>query len=304
MCPSVKSHDPPDLPIVPSAEAWAALSPEERHEFLLSVQEALQREAELTPEGRPHSFAKMSAATVLGDFFERLGRPIYLACELPVLYPGEAPFAPDLIAVVGVEDPGPADTREGWVVVDEGRGPDLILEILYKGDRDKDLVTNVARYARLEVPEYFVYDRRRQRLYGYRLGGAGRYVSIPPRGDQLRSTVLGLDLGIEDGQLHFYIGGAQVPETRQLLSRLERLMGDHQDMLVQRDRQLQAESAARQEAEARAEAEAAARRVAEARAALEATRAEHEAARAELEAATRRAIEAELAALRAKLGER
>lgn len=246
MSSALKLNESAELPIVPSAQ------------------------------GRPHSFAKMSAATVLGDFFDRLGRPVYLACELPVLYPGEAPFAPDLMAVVGIEDPGAADTREGWVVTEEGRGPDLILEILYKGDRDKDLVSNVARYARLEIPEYFVYDVRWQRLYGYRLSSSGGYVNIAPRGVQLRSTVLGLDLGIERGRLHFYIGGAQVPETRQVLARLERQMGINQSLLDDRDRQLLVEASARYEAEARAEAEATARR----------------------------ALEAELAALRAQLAGR
>ena len=45
--------------------------------------------------------------------------------ELPTLYPGEAPFSPDLMAVLDVEDPGDADTRTAWVVAEERHGLDL-----------------------------------------------------------------------------------------------------------------------------------------------------------------------------------
>ncbi len=42
---------------------------------------------------------------------------------------------------------------------------------------------NVERYARLGIPEYFVYDRKRQDLRGYRLPSpeARRYQRIVPQ---------------------------------------------------------------------------------------------------------------------------
>ena len=75
-----------------------------------------------------------------------------------------------MLDVVEPED----DQRMAWVVADEGKGLDLVLEVLHKGDRDKDLVENVERYARLGIPEYFVYDRARQQIHGYPPRRAGR----------------------------------------------------------------------------------------------------------------------------------
>ena len=142
-----------------------------------------------------------------------------------------------------------------------------------------DLVANVERYARLGIPEYFVYDRLKQRIYGYRLPrpDATRYESIPSRSSRLWSGVLELELGISDGRLRFFYGEAQVPESRELMARLDAL-------LDQRERQIEDESRARREAELRAETERAARVRAEAQVAEERSRAELEARVAELTA--------------------
>lgn len=228
-----------------------------REAFLEESLAALQRQAELAPEGRPHATARMGAATLLGDFFDRMGRAMFLGCDLPVHYPGEPVFAPDLMAVSDVEDPGQDDTRLAWVVAEEGRGVDLALEITYMGDRNEDLVENVARYARLAIPEYFVYDRRRQLLYGFRLAGpdARQYQRIEPRGARHRSQILGLDLGLAHGRLCFYYGDSEVPESRELVARLEGLMNERERRLDEAEARASAE-AARADAEAKARAEA------------------------------------------------
>lgn len=162
-----------EVPVTPSVEDWRRLGPREREAHIDRVHAALEDLRELMSGGLPHSTAKMGAISVLGDFFQRIGRRVFLAAELPVLYPGEPAFDPDVLAVRDVEDLGYEDTRQAWVVADEGRGPDWILEILVRGNRNKALVRNVARYARLGVSEYFVYDRLNQRLYGYRLPVSG-----------------------------------------------------------------------------------------------------------------------------------
>ena len=251
------------------------MSRQARERFIEQVTAALQREEAYLSEGRPHFRAKVGAVTTLGEHFQRVGKHIYLACELPVLYPGEAPFSPDLMAVLDVEDPGDEDTRMAWAVAEEGRGLSLVMEVHYSGNKDKDLVLNVARYARLGIPEYFVYDRRAQKLYGYRLQ-AGRYISIIDRRGMLRSAVLGLDLAVLDGRLRFFADEALVPESGELLARLERLM-------EQRTHEISDEIAAREAAELRAEA------------------AEGRASKAEGRAAE---LEAALAELRARLAER
>lgn len=273
----------PVIPVTPSAEEWRAMSPARREAFVQAAMDALNQELELAPEGRPHSVAKMKAATTLGDFFARIGKRIYLAADLMVLYPGEPAFAPDILAVLDMDDPVEQDRRSCWSVEDEGRGVDLALEVLYSGDRQKDLVSNVAFYARLGIREYFVYDRMKQRLYGWRLQGvgSGRYTSIQPQAFRLRSTVLDLDLGVVDERLRFFYGEAMVPETAELLGRLEAMM-------ARKEAEIEAELAARAELERQRDAEAALRVAAESRA---------EAAQARAEA-----LEAELAALKARLG--
>jgi len=274
--------DAPEVPTAPGEAEWRALSPSEREAFLDDSLAALQREAELMAEGNPHIRAKFRIRIMLEDFFSRIGRRIYLGTELPVHYPGERVFAPDFLAVLDVEDPGHDDQRMAWVVVDEGRGLDLVIEILHRGDPHKDLVHNVLTYARMGIPEYFVYDRRKDRISGFRLpaSGAARYEPIPSHGGTLSSRVLGLDLAISGGRLHFYYGGARVPETRELLARAQRLLDEVQDRVEEETRRAE-------EQHRRAEEELAAR-----------VRAEQ---RADAEAETRRALEQQIAELRAQL---
>lgn len=287
--------------LTPSAAEWRAMTPAAKEAFLADALAALQREAELAPEGRPHSVAKMGAASTLGGFFSRIGKQVYLACELPVHYLGHPAFSPDLIAVLDVADPGIADTRMAWVVEDEGRGIDLALEIIHRGNRRKDLFDNVIDYASLQIPEYFVYDRLRQRVFGYRLPNpdATRYEPIPFRSGKLRSAVLGLDLGVAEGRLRFFYGEAEIPESRELIARLNALVDETEEKLeaaevarAEAEKRAEIEATAREEAEKarteaekRAEAEATARVKAETRATAETkARMEAEARIAELEA--------------------
>ena len=201
-------------------------------------------------------------------------------------YPGERVFTPDLIAVLDVEDPWMHDERMAWVVAQEGRGVDLALEILHSGDPSKDLLDNVLEYARLGIPEYFIYDRRKLRVLGYRLPfpGSGRYEPIKVHGGKLRSEVLGMELAVISGRL-----GSAVLDTRELNERLGQAL-DELELKVE------AEAEARLAAERRAEAEGY-RAQAEAVARFQAER------RAEAEAAARAELERQIAELRARLGE-
>ncbi len=254
------------------------MSPQERERLVDAAIEALKQESLMAPEGRPHSTARQRVMTRLGSYIQASGRPLYLASELPVLYPGEPPFAPDVLAIQDVPDPGEDDTRSSWSVAQEGRGLDFVLEITWGGDRDKDLVSNVARYARLGIPEYFVYDRRRQRLYGYRLGfGARGYSSLTPVEGLLRSAVLGLELGVARGRLRFYYaGGAEIPDPDERIARLDGL-------ILERETRIEDEIALRLAETARADAET---------------------ARADAEAARADALAAQVAELQARLRER
>ncbi len=131
-----------------------------------------------------------------------------------------------MLAVLDVE----THDRDRWVVADEGKGLDFVLEIHVRGDRAKDHERNVRWYAELGIPEYFLFDRRRGRLLGWRLTqpGASSYEPILAQRGQLESRVLGLWIALEASappnplmRLRFYAGTAVVPEPEELAERLE-----------------------------------------------------------------------------------
>ncbi len=213
--------------IAPSIEAWKAMSPGEREGYLVQVNDALSDPQMTMSEGRPHKKAKTRTLDRLGLHFNATGRVVYLAEEMSVIYPGEAAFSPDVLAVLDVPEPED-DERLGWVVADEGRGIDLALEVLHHGDRNKDLVQNVERYARLGIPEYFVYDRANQQIHGFRLIGSspGRYQRLVPQAGRYTSNVLGLDFAILGGTLRLFHGASELAGTGDVLGRLQGMVNE------------------------------------------------------------------------------
>jgi hypothetical protein len=145
-----------------------------------------------------------------------------LAAELPTYCPAEPRFAPDLLAVFEVAD----HERDKYVVSAEGKGLDWVLEVHVGGDRKKDAELNVTRYARLGIPEYFLYDRGRGRLAAYRLpmAGARTYVPIVPQLGRYGSQVLGLEIEVAADRLRFFAGTALLLESEELISRLESML--------------------------------------------------------------------------------
>jgi hypothetical protein len=214
----------PDDPRAPPQELWDRMTPAERQSVVDSLPSELEISQTSPPEGDFHFEAKSTAKDTLSGYFQRIGRRVYLACELPVYYPNEPLFAPDLIAVLDVEQ----KHRMTWTVSNEGKGLDLALEVLWAGRAKKDLEENVARYAALGIPEYFVFDRRRLRLRGYRLTSptAKRYQPLIPQEGRLSCSALGLELGIEGEKLRFYHGLAALPESSELIARLGSMVGD------------------------------------------------------------------------------
>ncbi|MBX3246797.1 MAG: Uma2 family endonuclease [Myxococcales bacterium] len=261
------------FPQAPTQEEWDRLSDAERAAVIEALP-ASMTDAEMSPpEGDLHYDAKNDARETLREWFRRRGQQVYVAAELTTYYPGEPRFAPDVLAVFDV----PVHDRMKWVVSAEGKGLDWVLEVHVGGDRKKDAELNVARYARLGIPEYFIYDRARQHLIGYRLAaGSTTYGRIVPQAGRYPSEVLGLELSLQHGRLCFFHANAELLTPRDLAARLEGMVAQ-----LERERDEEAERA-------RAEAERA--------------RAEAERARAEAERAQR--AEDELNLLRAELDRR
>ncbi len=212
------------------------MSAAEREQFLDTVNDALSDPLLTMSEGRPHKKAKSRAIDMLGLHFRAMGRHIYLAEEFAVLYPNERSFSPDVMAVLDVEEPED-DKRTAWVVADEGKGLDWVLEVLCSGDRKKDLEENVERYASLGIPEYFIYDKKQERILGYRLPvGAKRYQPILAQGGLYHSNVLGIELTIIGRSLKFYQGTAELYDTKHLIERLEGIVANLQERAEQAQR--------------------------------------------------------------------
>jgi Uma2 family endonuclease len=216
---------PANLPLTPSVDVWRAMSKRAQTNFVDEVNAILNSPLHFMGESIPHNRAKRRATDRLRKHFQAIGRVIFLAEELTVFYPDEHAFTPDILVVRDVPEEED-DERGGWIVADEGRGIDFVLEILWAGDRKKDLEKNVERYARLGIPEYFIYDRKEQRLIGYRLPAdqARRYQRIIPQGGRHSSAVLGLDLAVVDQKLEFFHGMAEIFGSDDLIARLESMM--------------------------------------------------------------------------------
>jgi Uma2 family endonuclease len=238
-------------PQAPSQEEWEAMTPEQQAHVVRSLAGEVTDEELAMPEGDRHFQPKLAALLQLKDFFQRRDRKVYVASELPVYYPSPAQrFAPDLLVVLDVEP----HWRDKWLVSHERKGLDWVLEVHAGGDRKKDALYNVKRYAQLGIPEYFIFDGARQMLEGYRLPepGAKRYVRLKPRQGRYVSRVLGLELQVEDGLPWLWADNRRMMGTEELLAQARRAE----------------ELAQRAEQEAR-RAEAAERRVAELQAQLE-----------------------------------
>lgn len=220
------------------------MSEEERDRVVESLPSEFPVSESLPPEGDPHYNAKTQTRASLEYHQQQSGRLMYFACELPVYYPGEPMFAPDVIAVLDVE----RRERMSWVVSREGKGVDLAIEIFVAGDRRKDMERNVERYARLGIREYFIFDRGGLRLDGYRLDAArAAYSRLVPQEGRFSSEVLGLTLCIEGTRLRFYDGADPVPTGDELQTMADRMKARYEEAALK----LAEEALLRQEAEDR-----------------------------------------------------
>ena len=102
---------------------------------------------------------------------------------------------PDVFWVGGVD---PTRKREAWISWEEdGRLPDFILKLLSPKTAKNDRTVKKDLYARVfATSEYFLYDPRRRKLEGFRLAAPGLYRPLLPDADgRLRSEQLGVFLG-------------------------------------------------------------------------------------------------------------
>jgi len=96
--------------------------------------------------------------------------------------------------------------RNSWVVWEEdGRYPDLIIELLSDSTAKTDRTTKLELYAeRFHTPEYFYFSPQTLELAGFRLNFNQYQPIVPNQQGWLWSETLGFYLGIYKGQLRYF----------------------------------------------------------------------------------------------------
>jgi Uma2 family endonuclease len=225
------------------------MGPEEQARVVESLPGEVTDEEMAMPEGDRHFWPKVRTLDAIEGYFGDQRRKVYLAAELPVYYPGERRFAPDLLVVLDVEK----HKRDKWVVSYEGKGLDWVLEVHVGGDRKKDAVYNVERYARLGIPEYFIFDGARQRLEGYWLPTpeAREYERMEPRHGRYVSQVLGLELEAVGEELRLWAGDALVLGSGERLAQARQALEEVRKRAEEEARRREEEARRREELERR-----------------------------------------------------
>lgn len=152
--------------------------------------------------------------------------------------------APDVLVVKGITK----RRRRVYKVWEEGKPPDVVIEVTSKQTEDEDVFFKRNLYERvLKVREYFTFDPTGDYLdpplQGYRLV-KGKYVRIKETRGQLRSHELGLALVVGEGWLYFY----DLLTGEKLLTPAEAY-----EAYRQVEAELEREAAARRQAEAEIE---------------------------------------------------
>ena len=262
-------------------------------------------------ETQIHGECMMYVTAALRRWFEKHGRAdVYVGSNNFLYYERGNPravVAPDVYVVLGAPAYPARDTYMLW---NEPKGPDFVLEVTSASTRRDDERRKRDVYAALGVREYFLYDPRAEYLtpplQGFRLH-EGEYRALPAvtvlsnRGVAMTSEVLRLELRDEREarmvRLHDRATGEDLPtygEAERTGREATEARRAAETRLVQEAAARREEVAARRAAEARLVQEAAARREeVAARRAAEARLVQEAAARRE-EVTARRAAEAHL----------
>jgi hypothetical protein len=175
---------------------------------------------------------------------------------------------PDFFAVLGV----PKRERKSWVVWQEGKGPDVVIELLSESTvaRDKGEKKDIYQ-DRLRVPEYFWFDPFTAEWAGFALGNRGYEPLMED--DQGRLVSQGLQLALlrwegiyQDVEARWLrwatLEGALLPTPQEVATATQHQAAEAQRQAV--EAQQWAAEAQRQVAEAQRQAVEAQRQVTEA----------------------------------------
>ena len=142
------------------------------------------------PEGDPEDMTSFDHLTVSGNvhyLIRHLGNPettIVAGERFLTRAPGTPAtdrMAPDLLIALGA-DPEIYRENNGYVISEQRKPPDFVLEIASRSTGRQDVVEKRAAYADLEIPEYWRFDETGE-FHGARLAGDrlvdGQYEPVP-----------------------------------------------------------------------------------------------------------------------------
>ncbi|MDE2786892.1 MAG: Uma2 family endonuclease [Chloroflexota bacterium] len=119
------------------------------------------------PEKHPDDMTSVDSLHQYGaiaNIAQRLGGPDttivsaeHYVVPGPAYVAGESRY-PDLLVAFGV-DPAAYDASNGYIVSEQGKPPDFILEVASRRTASDDLAGKMAYYERMGVGEYWLYDR-------------------------------------------------------------------------------------------------------------------------------------------------
>ena len=121
-------------------------------------------------------------------------------------------FEPDLLIAFNA-DPAACIARNGYVISEQGKPPDFVLEIASASTGRQDVTVKREGYAALSIPEYWRFDPSGGDYHGTSLAGdrleGGSYLPIPLETTgaailQGYSSALDLNLRWENGRLGWY----------------------------------------------------------------------------------------------------
>ena len=209
---------------------------------MISVQKPIRYP---TSDGRPmaetdvHRIQMMTAISALEMRYAD-DPNIYVSGNLLLYYVPENKrrhVSPDVFVVKGVAK----KVRDYYLVWDEGKTPDAIIEITSKSKRKEDTVKKYQLYRDvLKVREYFLFDPRgdylKPNLQGFRLS-RGEYMPINPVTGRLPSQVLGLHLEDNSVELRFWDPktGKWLPTSKEQATTLTQLERDFKELRAELD---------------------------------------------------------------------
>jgi len=161
-----------------------------------------------TSDGQPmaetdlHRQIMVNLIEALGRYFA--GQRVYVSGNILLYYERgnpKAQLSPDVLVSLDLEP----HQREIYKVWDEGKMPDLVIEVTSKSTRKKDMRTKKELYERLGVREYLLFDPRSEylepRFQVYRREGEAFVAVLVPEVTGYISTVLNLNFRVVDDEL-------------------------------------------------------------------------------------------------------